>query len=283
MKAYDQNKTVIASGMQLPYIVLVVDELADLMAAKGKELEAGIVRLAQMARATGIHLVLATQRPSVEVITGTIKANITSRITFQVASQVDSRTVLDTSGAEKLLGAGDMLFVSSKSSKISRIQGPYISEKEVKKVADWIVDNAKNVADPQTALVDALKENLEHNPDVAKEGGGEVFFGDNDPLFEDVKKIVLETKKASASFLQRRLRIGYSRAARLIDMLEEQGLVGPADGAKPREVYEGALNNRPALANNAGEKASGFDESEAPAKAEGEEAEEGEEDGWKKV
>ena len=129
IKSYNTNKTVMASGSQLPYIVLIVDELADLMAAKGKELEAGIVRLAQMARATGIHLVLATQRPSVEVITGLIKANISSRISFQVASQIDSRTVLDTSGAEKLLGLGDMLFLSSKSSKITRVQGPYVSEK----------------------------------------------------------------------------------------------------------------------------------------------------------
>src|SRR3989339_49084 len=280
IKTYNQNKSVIASGMKLPYIVLVVDELADLMAAKGKELEAGIVRLAQMARATGIHLVLATQRPSVEVITGTIKANITSRITFQVASQVDSRTVLDTSGAEKLLGAGDMLFVSSKSSKISRIQGPYISEKEVKKVADWVVENGSNVQDPQTALVDALKENLEHNPDAGKDGGGEVFFGDNDPLFEDVKKIVLETKKASASFLQRRLRTGYSRAARLIDMLEEQGLVGPADGAKPREVYEGKLSSQDLMSKNP-PKESGFDESEIKGDVIVEEQEEDTE--WKKV
>jgi S-DNA-T family DNA segregation ATPase FtsK/SpoIIIE len=278
IKTYNQNKSVIASGMKLPYIVLVVDELADLMAAKGKELEAGIVRLAQMARATGIHLVLATQRPSVEVITGTIKANITSRITFQVASQVDSRTVLDTSGAEKLLGAGDMLFVSSKSSKISRIQGPYISEKEVKKVADWVVENGSNVQDPQTALVDALKENLEHNPDAEK-AGSEVFFGDDDPLFEDVKKIVLETKKASASFLQRRLRIGYSRAARLIDMLEEQGFVGPADGAKPREVYEGKLSSQDLMSKNP-PKESGFDESEIKDDAVVEEDEDTE---WKKV
>ncbi len=283
IKTYNQNKSVIASGMQLPYIVLVVDELADLMAAKGKELEAGIVRLAQMARATGIHLVLATQRPSVEVITGTIKANITSRITFQVASQVDSRTVLDTSGAEKLLGAGDMLFLSSKSSKLGRIQGPYISEKEVKKVADWVAENGKNVQDPQTALVDALKQNLEHNPDAGKEGGGEVFFGDNDPLFEDVKKIVLETKKASASFLQRRLRIGYSRAARLIDMLEEQGIVGPADGAKPREVYENAGSINSSLSNKSNSQESGFDESEQTVEA-SEDAEESEEDSqWKKV
>ncbi|MBI2050102.1 MAG: DUF87 domain-containing protein [Candidatus Staskawiczbacteria bacterium] len=231
---YNQNKSVVASGLQLPYIVLIIDELADLMAAKGRDLEAGIVRLAQMARATGIHLVLATQRPSVEVITGLIKANITSRVTFQVASQVDSRTVLDTAGAEKLLGAGDMLYMSAKSAKITRIQGPHVSEKEVKKVADFVSEQGKKMTEPQTALAQSLQEILEQNG----LGEGEVFFnGDDDPLFEEVKHIVLETKKASASFLQRRLRIGYSRAARLIDMLEERGIVGPADGAKPREVY----------------------------------------------
>ncbi len=234
--SYNANKTVISNGAQLPYIVFVVDELADLMAAKGRELEAGIVRLAQMARATGIHLVLATQRPSVEVITGLIKANVPTRITFQVSSQVDSRTVIDTSGAEKLLGAGDMLFLSAKSAKLGRIQGPYVSEKEVKKVADFVSDQKGGLEDLQTVLSQNLKDALEApDPKEAKENGD--FFGDDDPLFEEVKKIVLETQKASASFLQRRLRIGYSRAARLIDMLEDKGIVGPADGAKPREVY----------------------------------------------
>jgi len=234
--SYNQNKTVVANGAQLPYIVFVVDELADLMAAKGKELEAGIVRLAQMARATGIHLVLATQRPSVEVITGLIKANVPTRITFQVSSQIDSRTVIDTSGAEKLLGAGDMLFSSAKSAKLSRIQGPYVSEKEVKKVSDFISDQKETFEDPQSVLSQNLQDALEApDPKEAKENGE--FFGDDDPLFNEVKQIVLETKKASASFLQRRLRIGYSRAARLIDMLEDRGIVGPADGAKPREVY----------------------------------------------
>jgi S-DNA-T family DNA segregation ATPase FtsK/SpoIIIE len=237
--SYNSNKSVIANGMQMPYIVFVVDELADLMAAKGRELEAGIVRIAQMARATGIHLVLATQRPSVEVITGLIKANVPTRITFQVSSQIDSRTVIDTSGAEKLIGAGDMLFLSAKSSKLGRIQGPYISEKEVAKVAEFIAKQKDKFEEPQTTLVQNLQAALDTpDPKEAKEsGGGEDFFGGDDPLFEEVKKIVLETQKASASFLQRRLRIGYSRAARLIDMLEEQGIVGPADGAKPREVY----------------------------------------------
>jgi S-DNA-T family DNA segregation ATPase FtsK/SpoIIIE len=235
---YNANKTVIANGLQMPYIVFVVDELADLMAAKGRELEAGIVRIAQMARATGIHLVLATQRPSVEVITGLIKANVPTRITFQVSSQIDSRTVIDTSGAEKLLGAGDMLFLSAKSAKLSRIQGPYISEKEVSKVASFIAEQKEKFQEPQSVLVENLKSALEvPDPKEVKEGGESEFFGGDDPLFDDVKKIVLETQKASASFLQRRLRIGYSRAARLIDMLEEKGIVGPADGAKPREVY----------------------------------------------
>ncbi|MGA2417840.1 MAG: DNA translocase FtsK 4TM domain-containing protein [Candidatus Staskawiczbacteria bacterium] len=238
LASYNANKSIIASGLQMPYIVFVVDELADLMAAKGREIEAGVVRLAQMARATGIHLVLATQRPSVEVITGLIKANVPTRITFQVSSQVDSRTVIDTAGAEKLLGAGDMLFSSAKSAKISRIQAPYISEKEVKKVADFIIEQDKKVEEPQSVLVQNLKDALEqHDVKEGSVGDSGEFFGGDDPLFEQVKQIVLETKKASASFLQRRLRIGYSRAARLIDMLEEKGIVGPADGAKPREVY----------------------------------------------
>ena len=273
--SYNSNKSIIASGLQLPYIVLVVDELADLMAAKGKELEAGIVRLAQMARATGIHLVLATQRPSVEVITGLIKANVPSRVTFQVASQVDSRTVLDTAGAEKLIGAGDMLFLSSKSTKITRIQGAYVSEKEVKRVADYVAEQGKKVGEQQTVLSQSLKDSLEQ-ADAAKEAGaGGEFFGDDDPLFEDVKRIVLETKKASASFLQRRLRIGYSRAARLIDMLEDKGIVGPADGAKPREVY----GDRPeAQFATTGPQESGFDESEDTPKASGDD-----EGGWQKV
>jgi len=257
LATYNQNKSVIASGARLPYIVFVVDELADLMAVKGREIEAGVVRLAQMARATGIHLVLATQRPSVEVITGLIKANVPTRITFQVASQVDSRTVLDTAGAEKLLGAGDMLFSSAKSAKISRLQCPYVSEKEVKKVTDFVIAQKEKVEEPQSVLVQNLKDALSQpDPKDAKETAE--FFGDDDPLFEDVKRIVLETQKASASFLQRRLRIGYSRAARLIDMLEEKGLVGPADGAKPREVFAQKADIKFGLS----KEPSGLDESE---------------------
>ncbi len=221
----------------LPYIVLVVDELADLMAARGKEMEAGIVRLAQMARAVGIHLVLATQRPSVEVITGLIKANITSRITFQVASQVDSRTVLDAAGAEKLLGAGDLLFLSAEVIKPKRIQGAYVSEKEVKKTVEWINEaNAKLAVEKieEGVLENQMSEDLSRALET-QESEFDGFYG-QDPLYEEAKRQVMEARKASASLLQRRLRIGYARAARLLDMLEDKGIVGPSDGAKPREV-----------------------------------------------
>jgi S-DNA-T family DNA segregation ATPase FtsK/SpoIIIE len=224
----------------LPYIVLVIDELADLMAARGREIEAAIVRLAQMARAVGIHLVVATQRPSVEVITGLIKANITARITFQVASQVDSRTVLDMAGAEKLLGCGDMLFVSAEISKPKRIQGAFISEKEVKKVAKYIAGSKVQTtkSDEQESEEKDLKDKLAESAKEILEGkGGDSLFGEEDPLYEEAKRVVIESKKASASLLQRRLRLGYARAARLIDTLEDRGVVGPGEGAKPREVY----------------------------------------------
>ena len=222
----------------MPYIVLIIDELADLMASKGREVEAGIVRLAQMARASGIHLVLATQRPSVEVITGLIKANVTSRITFQVASQVDSRTVIDTSGAEKLLGAGDLLFISGEISKPKRIQAPYVSEKEIREVVQWIKKEHKKTIEENgnDELSQALEENLEktNGPAMLDFSSSEE---EEDSLYEEAKKLIIESRKASASFLQRRLKVGYARAARLLDILEERGIVGPADGAKPREIY----------------------------------------------
>ena len=219
----------------MPYIVLIIDELADLMAARGREMEAGIVRLAQMARAVGIHLIVATQRPSVEVITGLIKANITSRITFQVASQVDSRTVLDTAGAEKLLGLGDLLFISAEIAKPKRIQGAFISDKEVKRVTKYIKSEA-----PSQPASQELKSNGLDLDNVLEESGPVDFFGgEEDPLFEEAKKVVIEARKASASLLQRRLRVGYARAARLIDMLEGKGVVGPGEGAKPREILIG--------------------------------------------
>jgi len=216
----------------LPYIVVVVDELADLMAAKGREIEAGIVRLAQLARAVGIHLVVATQRPSVEVITGLIKANITSRVTFQVASQIDSRTVLDIAGAERLLGSGDMLYISAETLKPKRIQGPYVSLKEVKRVTKWLREKS-----PLEITENHLAQELMENLTLPVEEKTEFFSDEEDPLYEEAKKVVIEARKASASLLQRKLKIGYARAARLIDILEERGVVGPLNGAKPREVY----------------------------------------------
>ena len=226
-KILDQSKK------PLPYIVLIIDELADLMAAKGNEVEAGIVRLAQMARAVGIHLVVATQRPSVEVITGLIKANITSRVAFQVASQIDSRTVFDTSGAEKLLGRGDMLFLSSQVSKPKRVQAALVTEKEVKEVVRFINENNEITEDEENGLANSLREKIEEET----KDEFNVFSRGGDALYDTAKDLVVEAGKASASFLQRRLRIGYARAARLIDMLEERGVVGPAKGAKPREIY----------------------------------------------
>ncbi|MBU4023194.1 DNA translocase FtsK [Patescibacteria group bacterium] len=219
----------------MPYIILVIDELADLMAAKGREIEAGIVRLAQKSRAVGIHLILATQRPSVEVITGLIKANIIARIAFQVASQIDSRTILDTSGAEKLLGLGDLLFISAELSKPKRIQGAYVSSKEVEQVVDFITkqNHKENREDELADSINSELKRLENFGTIGSRGGDAEF----DPVYLEAKQLVLETKKASASFLQRKLRIGYARAARLLDMLEESGVVGPADGAKPREVF----------------------------------------------
>ncbi|MBI4119332.1 MAG: DUF87 domain-containing protein [Parcubacteria group bacterium] len=225
----------------LPYILIIVDELADLMAQYGREVEGSIVRIAQMARATGIHLILSTQRPSVEVITGLIKANITSRVALQVASQVDSRTILDTAGAEKLLGGGDMLFVSSESSKPKRIQGAYISEEEIRKVADFIRDN-NEWREPETLEFDADREATAADK---YEGIFENYAGDDseDPLYNEAVELVRDAKKASASLLQRRLKLGYARAARLLDIMEEKGIVGPGDGAKPREVYIKKIGN----------------------------------------
>lgn len=217
--------------LKLPFIVVIVDELADLIAVAKQDVEAAIVRLAQMARAVGIHLVLATQRPSTEVITGLIKANITSRIAFKVPSQIDSRTIIDASGAEKLLGRGDMLFVSAETTKPRRIQGTLVIEKEVHKVVDFFKNQAGAVIYNEE-IVEKAKRGL-NIPGMPDSGGG----SDEDDLFEAAKEEVMRAGKASASLLQRRLRVGYARAARLLDILEDAGVVGPADGAKPREVY----------------------------------------------
>ncbi len=218
------------AALKLNYLIIVVDELADLMAVAKNDVEATIVRLSQMARAVGIHLVLATQRPSVEVITGLIKANITSRIAFAVASQIDSRTILDSGGAESLLGNGDMLFVTAEIQKPKRIQGAYIGEAEVRKVVDFFKK--------QTGAVIYNEEILEK----PKHGGGIPGLSsgggaDEDELLQEAENVVRQAGKASASLLQRRLRVGYARAARLLDLLEDRGIIGPGDGAKPREVY----------------------------------------------
>jgi DNA segregation ATPase FtsK/SpoIIIE, S-DNA-T family len=231
------SKQVSKKQTLMPFIVLIIDELADLMAAFGKDLEGSIVRLAQMSRAVGIHLIVSTQRPSVEVITGLIKANITSRVAFQVASQVDSRTILDMSGAEKLLGSGDMLYLAGDISKPKRLQGPFVSEKEVKGVAKFLKDQGYEGEEEKAG--ETLEESLAQSIDGGAAGsdlGGGDFSEDDDSLFGEAKETVIQAKKASASLLQRRLRIGYARAARLLDILEEKGIVGPADGAKPREV-----------------------------------------------
>jgi len=212
---------------KMPYLVFIIDELADLMATSSSEVEGLIVRLAQMARAVGIHLILATQRPSVEVITGLIKANITSRIAFSVASLVDSRTILDMSGAEKLLGRGDMLYTSAELSKPKRLQGAFVADEEIKK----IVDHLKKQGVP-----DYNEEIVEKQPGGSS-GASWDYDSDGDELMDEAKEAILQAGKASASLLQRRLKIGYARAARLLDLLEDQGLIGPVDGAKPREVY----------------------------------------------
>ena len=219
----------------LPFILIVVDELADLMFSYGREIEGSIIRLAQMARATGIHLILSTQRPSVEVVTGLIKANITTRIALQLPSQVDSRTILDTAGAEKLLGGGDMLYVSSESSKPKRIQGAYITEEEVKKVTDFIRGNNDSFWEKEGM---PILENGDSSNGAISEEALEKYSGDEeDELFDEAIRVVSEAKKASSSLLQRRLKIGYARAARLLDIMEDKGIVGPGEGAKPREVY----------------------------------------------
>ncbi len=219
----------------MPYIVIIIDELSDIMQTYPRELEASIVRLAQMSRAVGIHLLLSTQRPSVNVITGLIKANVPTRIALQVASQIDSRTILDQGGAETLLGAGDMLYLSADMNKPVRLQSAFISENEVKKVTDFIAKNNDveipiDIAAPAPGTTSI---SLEHA--ASGSGGGFDDEGDDD-MYEAAHAAVMEAGKASTSYLQRKLRVGYARAARLIDILEERGVIGPGDGAKPREV-----------------------------------------------
>ena len=210
---------------EFPYIVVIIDELADLMMVSSKEVEESIARIAQKARAAGIHMIIATQRPSVDVITGVIKTNIPSRIAFAVSSSIDSRTILDKSGAETLLGKGDMLYLSADSSKPVRIQGAFLSDDEVEKVVDFVKSQSKAQYDPNMT------------PSEVSSQSGDFSTEEVDPLYKEVLLFIAKTQKASASLLQRRFKIGYNRAARIIDMLEEDGYIGPVDGSKPRKVF----------------------------------------------
>jgi S-DNA-T family DNA segregation ATPase FtsK/SpoIIIE len=219
----------------IPYIVIIIDELADLMMLDGHNVEESITRLAQMARAVGIHLVLATQRPSVDVITGLIKANFPARVSFRVATKVDSRTILDANGAESLLGRGDMLYLPSGSARVHRLHAPYVTEKEIAAVVEFW--KAQGLAQYQEKFLETPKEEREPGSGAEGDTGG-LSEDDNDPLYNDAVRLVIEFGKASTSLLQRRLRIGYGRAAHLIDLMERDGIVGAADGPKPREVLK---------------------------------------------
>jgi S-DNA-T family DNA segregation ATPase FtsK/SpoIIIE len=207
---------------KIPYIVVFIDELADLMAISRDQIENAITRLAQLSRAVGIHLILATQRPSVDVVTGVIKANFPARISFKVASKVDSRTVLDMNGADKLLGKGDMLFLRPGESKLIRAQGSMVSDKEIEKVVNFIKSQAEPVYDEEI-LKEQQKSILASNQQ-------------KDELYDQAVRIIMESNQASVSILQRRLRLGYTRAARIIDMMEQEGLIGVFEGSKPRKI-----------------------------------------------
>jgi len=216
----------------LPYIIIIIDELADLMMLDRANVEESITRLAQMARAVGIHLVLATQRPSVDVITGLIKANVPTRMSFRLATKVDSRTIIDSNGAESLLGRGDMLYLPPGTSRVQRVHAPFVTEKEISAVTEFW--KAQGEAEYVHGFLEGPKD--DKGREIDDMSGGE----DNDELYEDAMRLVFEFGKASTSLLQRRLRIGYGRAAHLIDMMENDGLVGPADGSKPREILKSA-------------------------------------------
>ena len=225
MEGYNKIAAKDSDYKELPYIVVIIDELADLMMVSSKEVEESIARIAQKARAAGIHMIIATQRPSVDVITGVIKTNIPSRIAFAVSSSIDSRTILDKSGAETLLGKGDMLYLSADSSKPVRIQGAFLSDEEVEKVVDYVKSQSEAQYDPNMT------------PSEVSSQGGVSSDDEVDPIYKEVLLFIAKTQKASASLLQRRFKIGYNRAARIIDMLEEDGYIGPVDGSKPRKVF----------------------------------------------
>jgi len=215
---------------EIPYVMIVIDELADLMMLERANVEESVTRLAQMARAVGMHLVLATQRPSVDVITGLIKANFPSRISFRVATRVDSRTVLDVMGAEHLLGKGDMLFLPPGSSRLTRVHAAYVSEAEINEVVEFWKRQAEPEYDKTFLLAPPA--------DDEESGDAEEFDGAEDPMYQDAVRVVLEMGKGSTSTLQRRLRLGYGRAARILDMMQREGIIGPPDGSRPREVLK---------------------------------------------
>jgi len=233
IKTNDEGVKTEVDADRLPYIIIVIDELADIMSSYPRELESAVVRLAQMSRAVGIHLILSTQRPEVNVITGLIKANIPARVALKVSSQVDSRTILDAGGAEKLLGAGDMLY-SSGEAQPERLQSAFISEPEVKKVVKYLADTYRDEVSEEISLttgsISADKSIFESTLDNEDD--------DDDEMYEEARLCVIEAGKASTSYLQRKLKLGYARAARLMDKLEERGVISAGDGAKPREVLE---------------------------------------------
>ena len=257
------NKKALKNNEELmPYIVIVIDELADLMSTFGREVEASIVRLAQMARATGIHLIISTQRPSTDVITGLIKANIPARLALKVASQIDSRTILDSAGAEKLLGQGDLLLLTGETGKPKRIQGAFVSEGEIGRISKYIFannseyDSNKDGLDLDGNSIEmgankTISNEISENSNIRQKFSPQINFdevdntNEGDELYPEAYKAVVEAEKASASFLQRRLRVGYARAARLLDLLEEKGVIGPGDGAKAREVFVDKEENYP--------------------------------------
>ena len=219
---------------RLPYIVAIIDELADLMMVAPAEIETSIARLAQLARAAGIHLIIATQRPSVNVITGVIKANLPARIAFQVASQIDSRTILDGKGAETLIGRGDMLFTPPGTSRLVRAQGAFVADEEIQAIVDFLKRNGP----PQYAVsVQQHIDRAAREDDEDEDGGGEDGdLGDDEALFRQALDVLRSTKRASTSMIQRRLRVGYNRAARIMDVMEDKGIIGPENGSSPREI-----------------------------------------------
>ena len=230
LKGYNSAMEKEGEGGKLPQIVIIIDELADLMMVAAKDVEDAICRLAQKARAAGMHLVIATQRPSVDVITGLIKANVPSRIAFAVSSQVDSRTILDMVGAEKLLGKGDMLFAPAGSSKPTRIQGAFVSDEEVEKIVDFV--KANGTATYSEAILESIENNNKSDKELAEDADGD----DTDPLLMEAMDVVVETGQASTSFIQRKFKVGYARAGRIIDQLEERGIISGYQGSKPRQV-----------------------------------------------